>query len=118
MYDGENRPLSIMLLLPIKNNKPFTILWLCIVSYELKQVSGDEKIKPVFVGVISLLTLGVYTVFWSYKYGKYLLDVQKKKGMQPRDYSFLCAVLSGVFLFPVAMMIMQKQLNELWKIGK
>lgn len=118
MYDGENRPLAIMLLFSIVSLGFFNFYWIYIVSYELKQVSGDEKIKPVFEGIISLLTLGVYMIFWSYKYGKYLLDAQKKKGMQPRDYSFLCAVLSGVFLFPASMMIMQKQLNDLWEIGK
>jgi hypothetical protein len=118
MYDGEHRPLGLILLFSIISLGFFNFYWAYIVSYEIKQVSGDEKIKPVFEGIISLLTLGVYFIFWSYKYGKYLLDVQKKLGMQPRDYSFLCAVLSGVFLFPVTMLIMQKQLNNIWDLGR
>ena len=118
MYDGEVRPLGLILLFSIISLGFFNFYWVYIVSYELKQVSQDDKIKPVFEGVISFLTLGVYMIFWSYKYGKYLLDAQKKKKMQPRDYSFLCAVLTGALLFPVTMMIMQKQLNNLWELGK
>ena len=117
MYNGEHRPLGLILLFSIVSLGFFNFYWVYIVSYELKQVSGDDKIKPVFEGIISVLTLGIYLIFWSYKYGKYILDVQKKQGMQPRDYSFLCAVLSGVLLFPVTMLIMQKQLNELWDMG-
>ena len=117
MYDGEHRPLGLILLFSIVSLGFFNFYWVYIVSYELKQVTGDENIKPVFEGIISLLTLGIYLIFWSYKYGKYLLDAQKKQGMQPRDYSFLCAVLAGVLLFPVSMLIMQKQLNDLWDMG-
>ena len=84
----------------------------------MKQVTGDEKIKPVFEGVISLLTLGIYSVFWMYKYGKILVDVQKKAEMKPRDYSFLCALLATILLFPISLMIVQKQLNDLWEYGK
>lgn len=118
MYKGEHRPLAIMLFFSIFSLGFFNFYWIYIVSWELKQVAGDEKIKPVFEGIISMLTLGIYSVFWMYKYGKILVDVQKKAETKPRDYSFLNAVLATVLLFPVAMMVMQKQLNDLWNYGK
>jgi len=118
MYKGEHRPLAIMLFFSILSLGFFNFYWIYIVSWELKQVTGDEKIKPVFEGVISLLTLGIYSVFWMYKYGKILVDAQKKAQMKPRDYSFLCAVLAAILLFPVSLMITQKQLNELWDFGR
>ena len=117
MYEGEHRPLGLILLFSIVSLGFFNFYWAYIVSYELKQVSGDDKIKPVFEGIASLLTLGIYFVFWSYKYGKVLLMVQKDKGVRARDYSFLYAVLSGIFLFPLVMLIIQKQLNDLWALG-
>ena len=117
MYDGEHRPLALILFFSIISLGFFNFYWVYIVSYELKQVTGDENIKPVFEGIISVLTLGLYMIFWSYKYGKYLVEAQKKHDMQPKDLSFLCAVLTGVLLFPVTMLIMQKQLNDLWKLG-
>ncbi|MBN2558347.1 MAG: DUF4234 domain-containing protein [Clostridia bacterium] len=118
MYKGEHRPLGLVLFFSIVSLGLFNFYWIYFVSYELQQVSNDQKIKPVFEAVISLLTLGIYTIFWSYKYGKYLAVAQKDAGMRYHDYSFLCAVLAGVLLFPVSMLIMQKQLNDLWAFGE
>ena len=118
MYRGEHRPLTIMLFFSLLSLGFFNFYWIYIVSYELKQVTGDENIKPVFEGVISLLTLGIYGVYWMYKYNKILVAAQKKAEMTPRDYSFLCALLAGVLLFPVSLLITQKQLNDLWNYGK
>lgn len=117
MYHGEHRPLSLVFFFSIISLGLFNFYWVYFVSYELKQVTGDDNIKPVFEAVISVLTLGLYLIFWAYKYGKILLQAQKDHGMKPRDYSFLNAVLTGILLFPVVMMIMQKQLNDLWNFG-
>lgn len=118
MYIGENRPLPLILLFSILSLGFFNFYWVYFVCYELKQVTGDEDIKPVFEAVISILTLGIYLIFWSYKYGKILLQAQKDHEVTAKDYSFLYAVLTGVLLFPVTMMLMQRQLNNLWKFGK
>ena len=56
MYEGEHRPLGLILLFSIISLGFFNFYWAYIVSYELKQVSGDDKIKPVFEGIAKYLS--------------------------------------------------------------
>src|SRR4051812_1215520 len=43
--------------------------------------SGEVKVRgPVWVGVFSLLTLGIYSIYWIYKTAKHLRDYGNAKG--------------------------------------
>jgi hypothetical protein len=118
MYNGEKRPLSLLLVFYFISCGFFSFYWMYIVTSEIREVYPNEKINPAFELIVSILSLGLYLVFWSYKYGKFISKAYEKAHLKPHDNSFLYAVLSGIFLFPVTMCLMQNQLNKLWDYGK
>jgi len=117
-YIGETRPLGISLFFSIVSLGLFNIYWAHTVSYEIKQVSDDDKLNPTIELFGCILTFGIYLVYWVYKYEKYIVDISKKQGIITKDYGILLSILSMFFLFPIAMLIMQKQLNDLWEIAE
>lgn len=118
MHDGEKRPLILLVLFQLVSCGVFGFYWAYVVSKEMKVVHKKEKILPVVELLASILTMGIYLIFWCYKYGKLIAKAQQEAGMSSVDNAFLCAVLAGFFLFPVSMCLMQSQLNRLWIGGK
>lgn len=114
-YIGENRSLIICFLLSIVSLGLFNIYWAYTVSYEVKEVIDEAKLNPLFEALGAILTLTLYLVYWSYKYEKYIVKISKEQGIPCKDYGLLLAIFSIPILFPISMMIMQKQLNNLWE---
>lgn len=113
-YIGEKRPPWVMLLFSIFSLGLFNIYWVYIVSYEIKAFTLEEKQKPIVEVLGTIITLGIYLIYWSYKYEKKIHEIRKKEGVPCRDWAFLMSVISFFLLFPINMMIIQSQLNELW----
>ncbi|MFO7635707.1 MAG: DUF4234 domain-containing protein [Clostridia bacterium] len=118
MYDGERRPLSLLVIFQLISCGVFGFYWVFVVSKEMKRVHANEKIYPLVELLASILTLGIYLIFWGYKYGKLIAKAQQQAKMKPVDNAFLYAVLSAFLLFPVVMCLMQNQLNKLWTYGR
>ncbi|MBN2851501.1 MAG: DUF4234 domain-containing protein [Clostridia bacterium] len=114
-YIGERRPLGICLFFSIVSVGLFNIYWAYTVTYEISAVLDDNRLNPIIEAIGSILTFGIYLVYWAYKYEKYIVQISKEQGVPCKDYGLLLAVLSVFLLFPVSMMIMQKQLNNIWE---
>ncbi len=114
-YIGETRSLGICLFFSIISLGLFNIYWAHTVTYEISAVLDDPKLNPVVEAVGAILTFGIYLVFWVYKYEKQIVKISKEEGYILKDYGFLMSILTMFFLFPISMMIMQKQLNNIWE---
>ncbi len=118
MYDGEHRPLILIILFSIISVGFFNFYWLYIATYEIKQVSADsDKIKPVVETFLAIITAGLYIIYWSYKYNKLLSEAQRTHKMTPQDVSLPAAIFSLPVLTCIGMCFTQYQLNRLWKYG-
>jgi len=114
-YIGENRSMAICLLLSILSLGLFNIYWAYTVTYEVKEVLDEENLNPIVEAFGAILTLGLYLVYWVYKYEKYIVKISKEEGIPCKDYGLILSLLSAFFLFPISMIIMQKQLNNIWE---
>ena len=118
MYNGEHRPLILIILFSIISVGVFNFYWLYIATYEIQQVYEDpKKIKPWLETLLSVITFGLYIIYWSYKYNKLLCDAQKRYKVSPQDMALPAAIFSFPILCPIGMCITQSQLNRLWKYG-
>ena len=63
--------------------------------------------------VLTLVTCGIYGLYWAYKMGKMIEQAQTKRGMVAKDNSVLYLVLELVGLAIVAYALMQNDLNEI-----
>jgi hypothetical protein len=116
-YIGEIRPLGLCLLLSIVSLGVFNIYWAYTVSYEVREAVDESRLNPKVELVGCIFTLGVYLVYWLYKYEKYIVKISREQGLVVKDYGLVMSILSMFFLFPISMMIMQRQLNNLWEIA-
>lgn len=118
MYNGEHRPLILIILFSIISVGFFNFYWLYIATYEIKQVAREpEKIKPGLETFFAIITVGLYIIYWSYKYNKILADAQGTYKMSPQDVSLVAAIFSLPLITSVGMCFTQYQLNRLWKYG-
>ena len=118
MYDGEHRPLILIILFSIISVGFFNFYWLYIDTYEIKQVSSDsDKIKPGLETFLAIITAGLYIIYWSYKYNKLLAEAQGTHKMTPQDMSLAAAIFSFPIITFIGMCFTQHQLNRLWKYG-
>lgn len=118
MYDGEHRPLLLIIFFSIISVGFFNFYWLYIATYEIKQVSENpETIKPWQELFLSVITLGLYIIYWSYKYNKLLAEAQRRHKMTPHDMSLVSAIFSLPAITFVGMAFTQNELNRLWKYG-
>lgn len=118
MYDGEHRPLILIILFSIISVGFFNFYWLYIATYEIKQVAREpENIKPGVEVFLAIITAGLYIIYWSYKYNKLLADTQSMHKVTPQDVSLVSSIFSFPVITFIGMCFTQHQLNRLWKYG-
>lgn len=114
-YIGETRSLAVCMFFSVISLGLFNIYWAHTVTYEIREVLDDLKFNPTVEVIGAILTLGLYLIFWVYKYEKQIVKISKEEGYMAKDYGLLLSILSLFLLFPFVIMIMQKQLNDLWE---
>jgi hypothetical protein len=70
--------------------------------------------------LLMIVTCGLYTVYWWYKYGRMAADVQRACGLPVHDNSVMLCVLSAVVPYVfwndwIGMCILQTELNTTWE---
>lgn len=114
MAVGEKREPLTVILLTLVTCGIYGLWWIITYGNELKAASGDQDINPVKDLLIGIVTCGIWSTiaFW-YKYPKVLVDLQRRVGLPPNDFS-TTTLLLGIFFAPVAIYIIQSELNKTW----
>lgn len=81
---------------------------------ETKDFLGDDTINPGLDVLLSIVTCGIYTLYWYYKYGKCQQEMCRRAGIIETDNSILYLILAVLGLSIIAMAIMQNQQNVIW----
>lgn len=72
----------------------------------------EEKNIAVAV-ILSIVTCGIYGLYWAYKMGELMKKAQEKHGLTPKDNSVLYLILQLLGLSIVNYCLIQNDLNEI-----
>ena len=103
----------------LKSMKPFLIfiagfftfgitdLWFI---YTISDKLGREKLIPMKQLALTLVTFGLYGIYWTYKIGKMLIKANDSKSINKR---ILCVILSACFLRCASIAVFYSELDNL-----
>ena len=90
-------------------------------EYEFNQHRVDYAISrrsiPMCI-ILSIVTFGIYGLYWNYKMGKELYEAKCKKGMNASDNSVLYLILAVLGLGIVNYCLIQSDLNDFATVEK
>jgi hypothetical protein len=87
-------------------------------TFRLQSVNDADEIKirgPVWVGIFSFVTLGIYAIYWIYKTAKHLSDYGRAKGYdlgQSPGMTLLACTL-GLFVIVPPIVAMYRQAKRI-----
>ena len=85
------------------------------ISAEVKRFRNDPSIEPGIEILLCIITGGLYEIYWYYKYGKMVFDMQERVGTpMPSDNTILFVLLAVLRLGVISLMLIQTELNRVW----
>lgn len=88
------------------------LVWFVSLTDDIAFVSEDRSTSGGMALVLTIVTCGIYGIYWNYKMGKLLYQAQIKKGLPATDNSVLYLVLSILGVGVVNYCLMQSELNK------
>lgn len=92
------------------------------ILYDIFSLGGEVsmvKNKNIVVCILlSIITCGIYGLYWNYKMGKELYEAKCKKGMNASDNSVLYLILAVLGLGIVNYCLIQSDLNDFATVEK
>ena len=110
----EQRGVAKLIILGLLTCGIYIIIWYYHFAQEVKDYTGSEEAKPGTDLVLCLVTCGIYAIYWPYKYGKLLVEAQRKAGLPENDESVIYLVLAIFGLGIVSIGMMQASANKIW----
>jgi hypothetical protein len=92
----------------------YGLVWVFKFSREIKNYLNKEEVNP-GLEVLLCLVCFPYAIYWSYKFGKLMMEAQQKAGLTVEDNSILYLVLACFGLIIINMAIMQESANKIWE---
>ena len=71
--------------------------------------------QPIWIVLLSILTCGLYLIYWNYDIGRKLYGLGKKYDKEIADNSIIYLILSIIQANLVNLILMQSDLNKLGK---
>jgi len=106
------RSLPLYIILTVVTCGLFSIYWFIVMSNDIAKLREQPEPKGVLNYIIGVLTCGVYTIICYYRYSKYLVEIQQKRGAPVNDISVIATII-GIFIGIVSMALIQNEINKL-----
>lgn len=112
---GEERNVVLWLVLSIFTACIAPLVWMYLLAQDINRHGGRDRLNPVLDIVLTFLTCGFWALYVYYKYADAYCEIVREEGGEVRsDLPVLCLII-GFFISPVALLILQNELNEHWK---
>ena len=76
-------------------------------------ISRVQKKDIVTCVLLSIITCGIYTIFWNYQMGKRIFIAQQKRNLPATDNSAVYLILSLLKFDFISYILIQSELNRL-----
>ena len=106
------RSIPLYVVLSIITCGLFSIYWFICLAGDIAKLRQKPEPKGVFDFIISLLTCGIYYLVCFYRYSKYMVEIQEKRGAKVNDISVI-ALIMGLFVGIVSLALIQNEINKL-----
>ncbi len=106
------RSIPLYLILSLLTCGLFSIYWFIALAGDIRTLREAHEPRGVFDYIIGFLTCGIYTLVCYYRYPKYIVEIQQKKGMEINDISVLSLIL-GIFFGLVSLALIQNEVNKI-----
>jgi hypothetical protein len=90
----------------------FSIYWFISIAGDIAKLREQTEPRGVFDYIIGLITCGIYLLVCYYRYSKYIVEIQEKRGLKVNDISVI-SLIFGIFLGIVSMALIQNELNKI-----
>lgn len=90
----------------------FSIYWFISMAGDIAKLREQPEPRGVFDYIIGLITCGIYLLVCYYRYSKYIVEIQEKRGLKVNDISVISLIL-GIFIGIVSMALIQNELNKI-----
>ena len=80
---------------------------------ESNMLSGQNETSGGMAFLLTIVTCGIYTIFWNYKMGKKMQLAQQRAGVQSTDNSVLYLILAIFGFQIISYCIIQSDINAL-----
>ncbi len=114
MSIGQKRDPIMIIVFSLLTCGIYGIYWFYMVITEIKDALGRQDINPALEIVLGIVTCGLYFIYLVYKYPQLMLEMQSRVGLPRNDVSLISLLVTIFGLFPVAMFIIQSELNKIW----
>lgn len=89
------------------------LVWFVSLTDDIALASEDHSVSGGMALLLTIVTCGIYRIYWNYKMGKLLYEAEIKREMNATDNSVLYLVLAIFGLDIVNYCIMQSELNKM-----
>ncbi len=113
-FRGEERNPAAVIVFSFITCGIYVLVWIYKFTKEVKTYLENDEINPGLELLLCIICFP-YIVYWSYKYGKLMMDAQNKASLPADDNSLLYLILAILGLFIVNMAILQDSINQVWR---
>jgi len=106
------RGLALYVILSVVTCGLFSIYWFVVLAGDIAKLRGTAEPKGVTDLIISILTCGIYYLVCFYRYSKFIVEIQEKRGVKVNDISTI-ALIMGLFVGLVSLALIQNEVNKL-----
>jgi len=111
---GEKREPGLVILFTFLTCGIYALWWYHAYATEVKNSLNRQDLSPGRDLLLMFVTCGIWGIIaFYYNYPKLFLDMQRRVGLPPNDISGM-TVLLGILFAPVAIYMIQSELNKIW----
>ena len=113
---GPERNVALYVVLSLLSCGLFAPIWMYLIGRDLRRALVHEEIRPELDLLLALVTCGVWWVYLLYRYPSLIVALKRRVGLSGEDLPVISLILGILSLGLVSLVLMQSELNRIWRV--